>query len=292
MPRDRERQDEINYLTPVLVVICIVAALVLWYVLQMPRDKTEKQIQLKEEPKSAVVIEAPEIKYPVPETPATPEVEPAPEQITEPAEPVSEPEPALPPEPEPTLEEQINSLFDWQKYGELFLREALINNFVVTIDNMTEAKLPQKFSFTSPPTGKFLIEIDANENKFMDPRNFDRYNKYVEFAGSVDIGKFVDFYVRHYALFQNAYQDLGYPDRYFNDRFVEVVDHLLVTPSVQGPLQLEQPKYYYTMVDENLESLTAGQKILIRIGPENAQKIKARLAELRKALTTLRNSSQ
>lgn len=287
MPREHERRDEVNYLTPILVVVCIVAALALWYILQMPSEKGDKQIQLKEEPKSAVVIKEPEIKYPVPRKPEAPNVEPAPAQTAESVEPVKESE--MPVKPKPTLEAQINNLFDGQKYSDLFLREALINRFVVTIDNMTEAKLPQKYSFTIPPPGKFLITVDANKNKFIDSRNYDRYSKYMEFAMSADLGKFVDFYVRHYGLFQKAYEELGYPGRYFNDRFVEVIDHLLITPVIEGQLQLEQPKYYYTLADENLEALTAGQKILIRIGPENARKIKSRLKELRKALTTLKH---
>lgn len=286
MPREHERREEVNYLTPILVVICIVAALGLWYILQMPAEKGEKQIQLKEEKsQSAVVINEPKIKYPVPEKTVAPQPKPEPANVS-PEE--AGTEKTVEPKPEPTLEEQISNLIDWKKYGDLFLRETLINRFVVTIDNMTEAKLPQKFSFTTPPPGKFMIMEDANKNKFIDPENYERYSRYMDFVMSADLGKYVDFYVRHYNLFQKAYQDLGYPDRYFNDRFVEVIDHLLITPAIDGQLQLEQPKYYYTLANENLESLTAGQKILIRIGPENAKKIKSRLKELRKALTSLK----
>ena len=40
-------------------------------------------------------------------------------------------------------------------------------------------------------------------------------------------------YERLYPLFQQAYEDLGYPGKYFNDRLVEVIDHLLQTPEAQ-----------------------------------------------------------
>ena len=51
---------------------------------------------------------------------------------------------------------------------------------------------------------------------------------------SVDTGRLAALYVRFYPLFQQAYRDLGYPNGYFNDRLVEVIDHLLVTPEIAG----------------------------------------------------------
>ena len=88
-----------------------------------------------------------------------------------------------------------------------------------------------------------------------------------------------------YPLFQRAYQGLGYPDAYFNDRLVEVIDHLLTTPPVSGPVYLVQPKALYLYADPALEELSAGRKILLRCGPENATQIKTMLHEYRRQLT-------
>jgi hypothetical protein len=87
-------------------------------------------------------------------------------------------------------------------------------------------------------------------------------------------------------LFQQAYRELGYPKGYFNDRVVEVIDSLLATPEIQEPVKLDRPKVYYQFNDAGLEALPAGQKILIRIGAENAAKVKAKLREVRGALTS------
>jgi hypothetical protein len=40
----------------------------------------------------------------------------------------------------------------------------------------------------------------------------------------------------------------------------------------------------YEFADPELEALSAGQKVLIRIGPENAALIKAKLRDLRREL--------
>ncbi len=41
----------------------------------------------------------------------------------------------------------------------------------------------------------------------------------------------------------------------------------------------------FTYADPALEALPAGQKLLIRMGPDNASAIKAKLTELRAAIT-------
>ena len=76
----------------------------------------------------------------------------------------------------------------------------------------------------------------------------------------------------------------GYPSRYFNDRVFEVIDHLLAAPDLSGPIALTQPKVLYEFADPALQDLSAGQKILVRIGPDNEAKVKAKLREIRKLL--------
>ncbi len=285
MPRDRREPEKINYLAPVLIGISIIAALFVWYMIQKPARPpapAEAPSVTAEEP-AIGKIEEPQIKYPVPEPP--PAEPAAPEVPVEPAAEVPAP-PAAP--PAVTVEDEFTTLFDWQQYGDLFLLKTLINHFVVTVDNLTGPKLPQKFAFTRPPAGKFAVQKGADQSDYIDPANYQRYSKFVQFAQAADVSRFVAFYVKHYALFQLAYEDLGYPGRYFNDRLVDVIEHVLQAPDVRGPIKLVRPKVYYNFADPELEALSAGQKILIRIGPDHAAVVKAKLQELRQALTSLK----
>ncbi|HQU43635.1 MAG TPA: DUF3014 domain-containing protein, partial [Pirellulales bacterium] len=43
--------------------------------------------------------------------------------------------------------------------------------------------------------------------------------------------------------------------KYFNDRLVSVIDHLLAAPEPAGPVALVQPKIIYKFADPQLESL-------------------------------------
>jgi hypothetical protein len=106
----------------------------------------------------------------------------------------------------------------------------------------------------------------------------------VKIVQNTDTAQLVAIYKQYYPLFQQAYADLGYPDGYFNDRLVEVIDHLLATPEISGPIRLKRPSVNYEFADAELENRSAGQKLLIRMGSENAAVVKAKLRELRQAV--------
>jgi len=168
----------------------------------------------------------------------------------------------------------------------LFSFKSFIRHFVVTIDNIPNQKLPRRYIFTQRVPDTFVVIKQDVDTAMLDDKNFKRYKNYVNLADYIDTRKLVVQYIRFYPLFQEAYEELGYPDRYFNDRFIQVIDHLLKAPEVKGPIQLIRPKVFWLFANPELESLSAGQKILVRIGHENAGRVKAKLRELRILLTT------
>ena len=70
----------------------------------------------------------------------------------------------------------------------------------------------------------------------------------------------------------------GYPKAYFNDRLVALIDDLLAAPEPLAPLRLTQPKVLYEFEDAEAGSALAGRKAMLRLGPDNAQRVKAKLA--------------
>jgi hypothetical protein len=112
---------------------------------------------------------------------------------------------------------------------------------------------------------------------------------------SVDTAKAVALYRRLYPLFQQAYEELGFPGRYFNDRLVQVLDHLIATPVPPGPLAVTlvevkgevpstRPWARYEFADPALESMSAGRKMLMRTGAENQRRVQAKLIEVRERI--------
>ncbi|MDY0067429.1 MAG: DUF3014 domain-containing protein [Steroidobacteraceae bacterium] len=221
---------------------------------------------------------------PQPQVAETSEPTPAVEQ------PVQHPlETEAPAEPLPSLSESDplvqQSLLDsfGRSLEQFLIPKDIVRNTVATIDNLPRKKLPVQRLPVQPTPGELVVNNDGDVT--LSAANYARYEPAVKLLQSVDAAQAAQLYRRFYPLFQQAYADLGYPDGYFNDRLVEVIDHLLAAPEIEGPIRLTQPSVFYEFADPSLEERSAGQKLLVRIGPKNAAIVKAKLRELRAAIT-------
>jgi hypothetical protein len=161
--------------------------------------------------------------------------------------------------------------------------DSLPRTAVSTVDNLAADELPMTARVVRAIAGSFAVRIQGDTIE-LDPANARRYEPFVALLESLDTRRAVELYVRHYRLFQGEYRGQGSPGRYFNDRVVAAIDHLLGTPVVDGPIRLVQPRVLYRFADPELESQSAGRKALIRMGPENARRVKAKLRDLRAEL--------
>jgi hypothetical protein len=159
----------------------------------------------------------------------------------------------------------------------------VVRNIVVTVDNLPRQKVAVERRPVKPTPGQTLADgdADAGETVTLNVRNFARYAPFVSAVQATDSKQLAALYFHWYPLFQEAYEGLGYPGHYFNDRLVEAIDDLLATPEIKGPIRLVRPKVFYEYADPTLEARSAGQKLLIRMGPDNAAQIKSKLRELR-----------
>lgn len=192
----------------------------------------------------------------------------------------------LPPlnESDPLLRDALANLFGDVSVKKMLIPEDIVRRIVVTVDNLPRQKLAVEKRPIKALTGQTKTNVAADVVTLSDD-NYARYAPYIALLRSMDTQALADLYVRFYPLFQQSYEDLGYPDQYFNDRLVDTIDNLLATPEVSAPVALVQPKVFYEFADAKLEALPAGQKVLIRMGRENAAVVKAKLRELRKAVT-------
>ena len=257
----------------ILIAICAVIGLVAIIVWDSYRSPPPPVVERQHVPESAETG----IRHPITDAgPVTGESEPEVEQ--------PETLPALQ-ESDRRMQDILTRLFAGQRLDAFFVLENFIQRFVVIVDNLPRRDLPQNKLPTRPVPDKFLA-IEEAESLAIDPANYQRYSPWIRLMETVDPKQAVTNYVRFYPLFQEAYEGLGYPAGYFNDRLIEVIDHLLATPEVSGPIRLVRPKVVYLYADPELEALSAGRKILIRTGPENAVRIKEILRVFRRELTT------
>ena len=180
------------------------------------------------------------------------------------------------------MRESLVGLIGRKAFDDLIVPDRLIPRMVATIDNLPRRITPRRLMPLNPVPGPFITAGSGEST--IDPGNYRRYAVYLRAMDAAPARGLVWLYVQTYPLFQRTYEEIGYSDRYFNDRLVEAIDDLLAAPEIRDPIKLTQPKVFYEFADPELESRSAGQKILIRMGPENTQRIKAKLREIRQAL--------
>lgn len=164
----------------------------------------------------------------------------------------------------------------------LLADEALIDKSVATVDNLSRSRVAEKIRPLGRLSGNFVVTAAGDNGPFyLSPENYARYDPLVNMVTGADLDDMVATYRRFYPLFQEAFGQLGYPDGYFNDRVVAVIDHLLETPEPEEPIRLVQPHVLYEFADPELEALSSGQKLLLRMGPDRAARIKTVLRDVR-----------
>jgi hypothetical protein len=193
------------------------------------------------------------------------------------------------------LQKGLEDLFGLKTVQSMFRLDDFPRRLVATIDNLGRSHASAALWPVNPVGDRFIVE-EREGATFIGADNGLRYTPYVLLLETVDLRQAVGIYARIYPSLQRAYEELGYPGNYLNDRLVEVIDLLLATPendapiqvrlpAIEGPLRPERPWVLYEFVDPNLQSLSSGQRALVRMGWVNERRIKTRLAEVRRLVT-------
>ena len=208
-----------------------------------------------------------------------------------PAEPVVEPAPAPSTRiPLPALDESdsealesASEVFGTEAVASYLVPDDVIRKVVVTIDNLPREKISMRVRAVRAVAGRFQVD-GADEDITLGVTNFARYRPVVAVINAADPTEIVGHFLRFYPLMQEAYEELGYPGMSFRDRVIEVIDDLLAAPEVDPGVRLTRPKVLYEFADPALERRSAGQKMLIRMGGDNAAVVKDRLRQIRAEL--------
>jgi hypothetical protein len=182
-----------------------------------------------------------------------------------------------------SLWQALADLLGPKALAELLRPEQIVRHIVATVDNLPRESAASRVMPLTRTPGAFVIR-GKDGDAVIDPGNSARYASRIRVLQSIDARRLVDLYLRFYPLFQKAYAELGYPERYFNDRLIEALDDLLAAPDIMTPIKLVQPKVQYRYADSALEARSAGQKIMLRIGVGNAGLVKAKLREIRREI--------
>jgi hypothetical protein len=236
-----------------------------------------------------VVHELPPPQLPSVTPVETEQVKPQIAEVIEYPIPEPEPEPEFIPEPLPLLNESdsevrqaLSEIVGANPLAVYLVKDHAVSRLVATFDSLASRQVPAEINPIKPAGDKFVVET-VGDRVVMSPENFARYDGYIALVKGVDAGTLMMIYQRYTPLFQEAWEENG-GEGSFDDRLVVLIDHLLETPDVPGPVYLIKLEAVYLFEEPALEAMSAGQKILIRMGSANAAIVKEKLMELRSEL--------
>ncbi len=218
---------------------------------------------LETEPEYAVEDQAPEI--------------PEPEYV--------EPEPM--PEPldtsDATVKTAVLNTANYEAAASLLVNEDLLRRFVVMADNTARKSIANNHRITVPPEQAFRV-YEQSGKTFVDASSYKRYTPYVEALDSIQVPELLEVYSKYKPAIRDIYAEIGDPDDNFDFVLIDAINHLLDTPEVPVPVEVYTDSVMYKYKDERLEALSGPQKQLLRTGPENMRRIKAKLREIKDAM--------
>ena len=189
----------------------------------------------------------------------------------------------------------VAELYGKKSAQSLFRLDDFSRRVVATVDNLGRAQAPANLWPVNPVPGRFQVDGPGDQGT-VSAANANRYAAYVNLLDKVDLARAASLYRQFYPMLQKSYEDIGYPQGYFNDRLVAVIDLLLATPEPSGApavhlpvldasVQPTRPWVLYEFDDPALQSLASGQKMLLRLDAGKRQRVKSRLTELRARIT-------
>jgi hypothetical protein len=254
-----------------IVVIVIVAVAAWWYFTRMPGLDFTRQGPEASGPAAASTAPPPPPEHPIGEA------------QTQPAPATTAPLPPLDASDD-VVANALASIPGAEGLSELLLARGLVPHIVATVDALPRRSIGASILPVRTPKGVFMADTSSGQ-PVLDARNYARYEPYMKIVEAVDARTLVTWYVHWYPLFQDAYRQLGYPQGYFNDRLIAAINDMLAAPNARPPVALvATADGHYAFADPTWETLSVGQKLMIRIGPEHERALKNKLRSIRALL--------
>ena len=225
-------------------------------------------------------------------TPSTPaaaasvEVEPIVVDVVEVEAPVAEAAVDLPRlnDSDSFVAEKISELSSGTSLLSYLVDEQLVRRAVVLVENISRGQYPQTALPYKPIVEEMQVSSDDGRLFTMEAASYTRFDAAVAAFVALDTEQTVGLYRLISPLLQQAYAEIGFRDAEFEQALIKAIDAVLSAPEIEGPFQLVKPSVMYLYADTRLEELANMNKQLIRLGPENSARLKAKLREFKQAL--------
>lgn len=277
MSEDTEKRKVAPHIVLAAIILIVILAVFFW-----PSEE-EQPIPAKEQTTSQP--EPPPIQEDdnfEPE-PAPAPVEIDPDREVEPMDPdaqVTESEPLD--SSDEGIRSSLNTLSEDEQVNSLLVDEGLLQRFVVSVSNLANNEMTAQQPLKAPEQN-FRVYSQAGK-QWIDAASYKRYTPYVQMIESMENEALLNLYKQYKPQIQQKFDEIGNPEKPFDEVAITAINQLLDTPEVPVPVEVYSDSVAYKYADSQLENLSEPQKQLLRTGPDNMRRIKAKLREIKALL--------
>ncbi len=159
----------------------------------------------------------------------------------------------------------------------------LIQQGTALIDGFSRGLVLRKLLPIDPPAETFSV-LEQEGQVRMNPAGYARFDELVAAFAALDTAVLVATFHTLRPLYEEAFGQLGLNPDEFDNAVIRMLDRILATPEIEGPIALTRKSVMYRYADPQLEELVPLQKQLLRMGPENIRRIKLQARALREGL--------
>jgi hypothetical protein len=168
----------------------------------------------------------------------------------------------------------------------------LIRQMASGIDRIARGQSPAADLIVLRPSGDLSIQGRRNAAT-IDPASYRRYDRLAAMVESLEPRGIVEAYRTVQPRLDEAYRALGRSQSGLDDAISASLELLIETPIPAEPVAVVPGKgATFAFREADLERLAPIQKQLLRMGPDNARRIQARLRDIRAELTKSANGTR
>jgi len=208
------------------------------------------------------------------------------EELIAEVENVVEPEPVLPllNNSDSYVREELATMDGTSSLLMYLVSDELVRKFVVMIENISRGEFPERNLPMLYPQERMTVTELGSEFYLMDEQSYQRFNALVTSLTNISTESAVDFYQQLQPLFREAYAELGLRNSEFNDVLMLAIDNVLNARMAPQPQQLIRPNLNYLYANPEIENYSDVEKLLLRLGPENTERLQRRLEFFKRRL--------
>ena len=181
------------------------------------------------------------------------------------------------------MQDALMDLSDSPLFLKSFYTSDPIERIAAIVDSSSQGVVIHRMLALKPLKEKFPI-AEKERILVMDPTGYRRFDPYVEALVSIEASELRELFHEYRFYLEQAYAALGYQEEELDNAIIKSLDQIISAPTIKTAIGIVKHEAVYRFLDEDLEALPELHKQLLRMGPDNVEKIQSFAKNLRASL--------